>query len=48
MNVSSVVAIQTLGRADKRAPLWLYRLEYSEDCIHFKSLLVFGSTKNVV
>jgi len=48
MNVSSVAAIQTQGRADKHAWLWEYRLEYSEDCVHFKSLLAFGSTKNVV
>jgi len=46
MNVSSVVDIQTQGRADKDEWVTSYRLEYSEDCVHFiRAVYTQGNNK---
>jgi len=46
MNVSSVVDVQTQGRADKDEWMTDFRLEYSEDCVNFiRALGLDGSDK---
>ena len=39
MNVNTVVAIQTQGRATLYRWVRTYRVEYSRDCVHFNSVL---------
>jgi len=46
VNVSAVFAIQTQGRAKLVRWVRTFRVEYSQDCITFNSLLdVLGNTK---
>jgi len=46
MNVSAVFAIQTQGRDSLNRWVNTYRVEYSQDCVTFDSLLdVLGNNK---
>ena len=47
MKVSSVVGIQTQGRADIDQWVKTFRIEYSQDCVHFTSLLDVTGTDMV-
>jgi len=47
MYASSVVAIQTQGRADLDQWVKTFRIEYSQDCVHFTSLMGVNGTDMV-
>jgi len=47
MNMSTVVAMQTQGRANLDRWVYTYRLEYSQDCVTFNRLLSVDGNNQV-